>query len=64
MKKRDLKNLKLNKKSISNFRQNGLVGAAVNTKTYCNCQAAPAEPLSIETICWGASGILRCGADY
>ncbi|KAB8151150.1 hypothetical protein EZY14_019935 [Kordia sp. TARA_039_SRF] len=64
MKRKNLKSLKLNKQAISNFKQEKLVGAAPNTKTYCKCEAEPAEPLSIETICWGPSGILQCGADY
>lgn len=64
MKKKDLKNLRLNKKSISNFKKDKLVGAAPNTRTYCNCQADPAEPLTIETICWGPSGMLQCGGSY
>ncbi|WP_298519960.1 hypothetical protein [uncultured Kordia sp.] len=64
MKKQDLKNLKLNKKSISNFNQSKIVGAAPNTKTYCNCGQAPDHPLTIETICWGPSGMMQCGGSY
>jgi len=58
MKKKNVNTLRLNKKSISNFHQNQIVGAAPNTRTYCNCQAEP-EPVKasrfIESNCIGCT---------
>lgn len=51
MKKRNLKLLTLNKKAISNFGSNSIVGAAPNTMTYCNCQEPEPHPITIETRC-------------
>jgi len=62
MKKKNLKSLSLNKKSISSLKSDAVVGAAPNTQTYCNCQGPAPEPLTIETYCWGTSGLYRCGA--
>ncbi|WP_298422637.1 hypothetical protein [uncultured Kordia sp.] len=63
MKKRNVKSLTLNKKSISNFRANIVTGAAPNTKTYCNCADPIAEPLTIEVYCWGPSGRMQCTSE-
>lgn len=56
MKKKNVNTLRLNKKSISNFYQNQIVGAAPNTKTYCNCQ----EPEPVRTSRFIESNCIGC----
>jgi len=51
MKKRNFKSLKLNKKEISNFGANKVIGAAPNSLSYCNCQEPDRGPITIETRC-------------
>jgi hypothetical protein len=61
MKKRDLKSLKLNKKSISNFDNNGLVGGTGITNVF-ECPSILVKPHcfsrpSVYSACNGASAV-------